>query len=54
MYAAKMEQTSDVNGGSFDISWIELGKGTQEALQVGTSFSTYLHIKQAYLHMHLN
>jgi hypothetical protein len=33
MYGAKMTQTSDENGGTFDIEWIELGSSTQEELK---------------------
>lgn len=28
LYAAKLKQTSDSNGGSFDLSWVELGHAT--------------------------
>ena len=33
LYAAKVNETSDVGGGSFDIEWIELGSATQEELK---------------------
>ena len=33
MYAAKLDQKSAENGGTFDLSWVELGSATQEELQ---------------------
>jgi secreted PhoX family phosphatase len=33
IYAAKLDQKSAENGGQFDMSWVELGSNTQEALQ---------------------
>lgn len=32
LYAAKFNQTSSEGPGSFDVSWIELGHGSDEAL----------------------
>jgi len=32
LYAAKMNQLDDLNGGTFDVSWIELGSANQSAL----------------------
>ena len=33
LYAAQLDQKSDVDGGQFGVSWVELGSNTQDALE---------------------